>query len=159
LVEVHDVLVGLVVLAGLVGIVVPILPGIALQAVAVAVWAYEESNLTGWLVLGLALALAVTATVLKYLFPGRRLKATGISGWVLLAAVLVGIVGLFAIPVVGAPIGFVLTIYGFERARKGKALAWPSTKSALRAVLTSIGIELVGGFLIAVVFLAGSLLT
>lgn len=157
--EIHDILAGLVVLAGLVGIVVPVLPGIALQLVAVAFWAYEESNLTAWVVLGLVSALAVTATVLKYLFPGRRLKATGIPGWVLLAAVLAGIVGLFVIPVVGAPIGFVLTIYGFERTRKGKTLAWPSTKNALRAVLTSIGIELAGGFVVAVVFVAGALLT
>jgi uncharacterized protein YqgC (DUF456 family) len=157
--EIHDILAGLVVLAGLVGIVVPVLPGLALQAVAVAFWAYEESNLTGWVVLGFVMALAVAATVLKYLFPGRRLRATGVPGWVLLSSVLVGIVGLFVIPVVGGPIGFVFTIYGFERARKGKALAWPSTKNALRAVLTSIGIELAGGFVIAIVFVGGALLT
>lgn len=147
------------VLAGLVGIVVVVLPGIALQVVAVAFWAWEESTLIGWVALGLVAALAVTASVLKYLSPGRRLRAAGIPGWLLLAAVLVGIVGLFVIPVVGAPIGFVATIYTFERARKGKALAWPSTKSATRAVLTSIGIELAGGFLIAVVFFAAALLS
>jgi uncharacterized protein YqgC (DUF456 family) len=157
--EIHDILAGLVVLAGLVGIVVPVLPGMALQAVAVAFWAFEESNLTSWLVLGLVLVVAVAASVLKYLFPGKQLKATGVPGWVLLSAVLAGIIGLFVIPVVGGPIGFVLTIYGFERARKGKALAWPSTKGALRAVLTSMGIELAGGFTIAVTFLAGALLT
>lgn len=157
--EIHDILAGLVVLAGLVGIVVVVLPGIALQVVAVAFWAWEESTLTGWVVVSIVAALAVAASVFKYLSPGRRLRAAGIPGWVLLAAVLVGIVGLFAIPVVGAPIGFVATIYGFERARKGRAMAWPSTKSALRAVLTSIGIELAGGFSIAVVFFAGALLT
>jgi uncharacterized protein YqgC (DUF456 family) len=157
--EIHDILAGLAVLVGLVGIVVPILPGLALQVVAVALWAFEESNFTGWVVLGLAVGLAAAATVFKYLFPGRRLKATGVPGWVLLAAVLVGVIGLFALPVIGAPIGFVLTIYFFERARKGKALAWPSTKGALRAVLTSIGIELVGGFSIAVLFFVGALLT
>ena len=157
--EIHDILAGLVVLAGLVGIVVVVLPGIALQVVAVAFWAWEESTLIGWVAVGLVAALAVAASLLKYLSPGRRLRAAGIPGWLLLAAVLVGIVGLFVIPVVGAPIGFVATIYSFERARKGKALAWPSTKSAMRAVLTSIGIELAGGFLIAVVFFAAALLT
>lgn len=157
--EIHDILAGLVVLAGLVGIIVVVLPGIALQVLAVAFWAWEESTLTGWVVVSVVVALAVAASVLKYLSPGRRLRAGGIPGWVLLAAVLVGIVGLFAIPVIGAPIGFVVTIYAFERARLGKALAWPSTKGALRAVATSIGIELAGGFLIAVVFFAGALMT
>jgi uncharacterized protein len=156
--ELHDVLAGLVVLTGLVGIVVPVLPGVALQAVAVAFWAFEESSLIGWVVLGLVVALAVGASVVKFLFPGRRLKATGLPGWVLFAAVLVGIIGLFVVPVVGAPLGFLLTIYVFERGRLGKAMAWPSTRNAMRAVLTSIGIELAGGFLIAVVFFVGALL-
>jgi hypothetical protein len=157
--EIHDILAGLVVLLGLLGIVVVVLPGIALQVVAVALWAWEESTLTAWVVIGLVVAIAVAASVLKYLSPGRRLRAAGIPGWVLLAAVLVGIVGLFVIPVIGAPIGFVVTIYVFERGRLGKTLAWPSTRGALRAVLTSIGIELAGGFLIAIVFFAGALLT
>lgn len=157
--EVHDILAGLAVIAGLVGIVVVLLPGITLQVIAVAVWAFEESTIVGWTVLAVVVGLAVTATVLKYLFPGRRLKEAGVPGWVLLAAVTVAVVGLFVVPVVGGPLGFVLTIYVFERKRKGQAMAWPSTKRALRAVLTSIGIELAGGFAIAAVFFAGALLT
>ena len=157
--EVHDVLAGLAVLAGLVGIVVVFLPGLVLQVAAVAIWAFEESTFVGWVVLGTVVGLAVTASVLKYVFPGRRLREAGIPGWVLLVAVMVAVVGLFAIPVVGAPIGFVVAIYVFERARKGRERAWPSTKTALRAVLTSIGIELAGGFLIAAVFFAGALTT
>jgi len=157
--EIHDVLAGLAVLAGLVGIVVVFLPGLVLQVAAVTIWAFEESTLIGWVVLGTVIGLAVTASVLKYVFPGRRLREAGIPGWVLLVAVLVAVVGLFAIPVVGAPIGFVVAIYVFERARKGKERAWPSTKTALRAVFTSIGIELAGGFLIAAVFFAGVFLT
>lgn len=157
--EIHDVLAGLVVLVGLIGIVVVVLPGLALQVAAVAVWAFEESTFTGWVVLGVVVALAVAASVLKYLFPGRRLREAGIPGSVLLLAVAVAAVGLFVIPVIGAPLGFVLTVYSFERARKGREQAWPSTKHALRAVFTSIGIELAGGFLIALVFFGGALLT
>jgi uncharacterized protein len=153
--ELHDFLAGIAVLAGLIGIVVVFLPGIVLQVVAVALWAFEESSAVGWVVFGLVLILAITATVLKYVFPGRKLREAGIPGWVLLLAVLVAVAGLFVIPVVGAPIGFVLTIYFFERVRRGPQEAWPSTKVALRAVLTSIGIELTGGFLILGVFVAG----
>ena len=157
--EAHDVLAGIVVLAGLVGIIVPILPGLVLQVFAVALWAWEESTTVGWVVLVVVVALAIAASIFKYLSPGRRLKEAGLPGWLLLTAVIVGIVGLFVIPVVGAPIGFVLTIYLFERARKGGAQAWPSTKTALSAVAQSIGIELAGGFLIAVTFFAGALAT
>lgn len=150
---------GLAVLIGLAGIVVVFLPGLALQVVATALWAFEESTVAGWAILATVVVLAITASVVKYLFPGRKLREAGIPGWVLLVAVLVAIIGLFALPLVGAPLGFVLTVYLFERARRGRAQAWPSTKSAVKAVLASIGIELAGGFLIAVVFFTGAVLT
>lgn len=157
--EIHDILAGIGVLVGLVGIVVVFLPGLALQVVAVVIWAFEESSVLAWVVLGVVITLAVGATVLKYQYPQRRMRAEGVPGWLVLLAVLVAIVGLFVVPVVGAPLGFILTIYVFERMRRGPTRAWPSTKSALKAVLTSTGIELAGGFLILIVFVLGAFLT
>lgn len=144
---------------GLGGIVVPVLPGLALQVVAVALWAFEEASGTGWALAGLCLAIAATATVLKYTRPGRRLKEAGVPTWVLALAVAVGVVGFFVIPVVGALLAFVLAIYVFERARAGRERAWPSTKTALTAIVQSIGIELGGGLAILIVFVTGVLLT
>jgi len=146
------------VLIGLVGTVIPVLPGLLLQVVAVTVWALEESSATGWAVLALVIVIALAASILKYLYPGRQLKEGGVPGWVLFAAVIVGIICFFPIPVVGGPIGFVVTVYVFERARKGPERAWPSTKTALNAVLQSIGIELGGAFLVTLVFFSGALL-
>lgn len=133
------------------------LPGISLQVVGVAVWAFAESSGLGWVVLGATILIAAAASVLKYLHPGRRLKAAGIPNWLMLAATLAAVIGFFAIPVVGAPLAFVLTIYLFERSRRGKTVAWPSTKTALRAIATSVGIELAGAFLILAVFVAGAI--
>lgn len=157
--EIHDVLAGIGVVAGLVGIVLVFLPGLLLQVFSVGLWAFEESTTIGWIVLGVTVGLALMATILKYVFPQRRLRAEGVPGWVLLVAVLVAIGGLFVIPILGAPIGFVVTIYVFERVRRGPARAWPSTKTALKALMTSTGIELAGGFLILLVFSAGVFLT
>ena len=154
-----DVLAGIGVLVGLVGIVLAVVPGLALQVIAVTIWAFEKGTPTGWVVLGLVLALAATATILKYVFPHRRLRDEGVPGWVLFAAIVVAVIGFFVIPVIGAPIGFILTVYVFERARRGPERAWPSTKTALKAVLTSMGIELAGGFAIVIVFFAGVFLT
>lgn len=139
------------------GVVAVFVPGLALQVVAVTLWAFVESSGWGWAVLIVVVGIAVAATILKYLNPGRRLRAAGIPGWLLLVAAAVAVVGFFVIPVVGAPLGFVLSIYGFERRRKGKTAAWPSTRQALRAISASIGIELAGAFLIAVVFFASAL--
>lgn len=156
--ELHDVLAGLAVLVGLAGTVVPVLPGLALQVAAVVIWAFEESSPTGWAVLTLVVAVAMAASILKYLYPGRQLKEGGVPGWVLFVAVIVGIICFFPIPVVGGPLGFVATVYVFERARRGREQAWPSTKTALKAVLQSIGIELGGAFLVTLVFFSGALL-
>ena len=155
--EVHDLLAGLVIVIGLVGVVAVFVPGLALQVVAVTLWAFVESSSWAWAVLMVVVGIAVSATVLKYLNPGRRLRAAGIPGWLLLTAAAAAFLGFFVVPVVGAPIGFVLSIYVFERRRKGKTAAWPSTKQALRAIAASIGIELAGAFLIAVVFFAAAL--
>ena len=66
------------------------------------------------------------------------------------------IVLFFLIPVVGAPIGFVLGVFLVELARKREGhTAWRATVSALKAVAVSVGIELAAGFVIVLVWLLG----
>lgn len=145
------------VLVGLVGVVAVFVPGLALQVLAILLWAVAEPSPWSWAVFAVVLAIGVGASVLKYLHPGRRLRAAGIPAWLLLVAATSAAVGFFVIPVIGAPLGFVLSIYLFERRRRGKEAAWPSTRQALLAIATSIGIELAGAFVIAVVFFAAAL--
>lgn len=157
--DVVDLLAGIAVLVGSVGIVLTVIPGLAIQVIAVTIWAFEKGTAVGWVVLGLVLALAATATILKFVFPHRRLRDEGVPGRVLFVAMVVAVIGFFVIPVIGAPIGFILTVYVFERIRRGPTQAWPSTKTALKAVLASMGIELAGGFAITIVFFIGVFLT
>ena len=44
-------LVGVAIFVGIVGIVIPILPGAILSLAAILVWALEEQSATGWIVL------------------------------------------------------------------------------------------------------------
>jgi hypothetical protein len=148
-----------VVFLGLGGIVIPILPGLTLQVAAVMVWAVAEGSPMGWVVAGVSVVVAGVATVLKYTRPGRRLKEAGVPTRVLAVAVVAAIVGFFVVPVVGVVLGFVLALYVFERARVGRERAWPSTRTALLAIAQSIGIELAGGLLILIVFVAAVFLT
>lgn len=154
-----EVVVGIVILVGLVGIVVPVLPGLLLETAAVVVWAVVEGGGTAWAVAGLALLLGIGGTVVKYLVPGRRLRASGIPNSTLLMAGGLAIVGFFVVPVVGGPIGFVLGTYLAERRRLGPERAWPSTTESVRAVAVSIGIELIAGLLTAGTWLAVILFT
>ena len=156
---VTEVLVAAVIAVGLVGIVVPVLPGTALILLGVLVWAAELGGATAWTVFVVAAVLLAVGTVVKYAVPGRRLKDAGIPASTQWAGVLLGVVGFFVVPVVGLPLGFVLGIYAAERRRVGSGAAWPSTRSALRAVGLSILIELAAGLLAATTWVVGVVAT
>ena len=144
---------------GLVGVVVLVLPGLLLVWGGVAVWALTAQTPLGWSALVLATLLATAGTAVKYLVPGRRLRESGVPWLTMGAGSLVGVVGFFLIPVVGVVAGFVLGIYLAERMRLGShAAAWPSTVNALKAVGWSILIELGTGLLIAATWVIAVLL-
>lgn len=154
-----EILIAVLIAVGIAGIIVPVLPGTVLVLGAILVWALEIGTATAWVVLAVAAALLVGGTVVKYLVPGRRLKASGVPNSTLLVGGLLAFVGFFVIPVVGMFLGFVLGVYVAERRRVGATLAWPSTRSALRAVGVSILIELVAAFLATVTWVVGVVIT
>ena len=90
-----EVLVALAIAVGLVGILVPILPGSVLVLAAILVWAWEVGGTTAWAVFGVAAAVLVAGGVVKYLVPNRRLKGAGIPGSTQWVGAALGIVGFF----------------------------------------------------------------
>jgi uncharacterized protein len=152
-----EVLVGLVILVGLVGIVVPILPGTILILGAVLVWTVSEGSGTAWTVFAVVTTLLVLGAAVKYVIPGRGLRASGVPNRTLLLGGAIGIAGFFVVPVVGLFLGFVLGVYLAETRRVGRNLAWPSTVAALKAVGLSILIELAAALLATGVWLAAVL--
>jgi uncharacterized protein len=149
---------GALVVVGLFGIVVPGLPGTALVALGILLWAAEEGSAAAWTVFALAGACLAAGAVVKYVVPGRRLRAA-VPTSTLVAGGVGAVFGFFAVPVVGALVGFPLGVYLAERARVGSAGAWPSTREALRAVGVSILIELAAALLATTVWVAGAVVT
>jgi uncharacterized protein YqgC (DUF456 family) len=149
---------GLLVVIGLFGIVVPLIPGTVLVLLGILVWAAEEGSTSSWVVFGIATACLAVGTVVKYAVPGRRLKATVPTSTLVWGGV-GAVVGFFVIPVVGALVGFPVGIYLAERVRVGAAGAWPSTRAALRAVGVSILIELLAALVATAVWVAGVVTT
>ncbi|MDP9823434.1 DUF456 domain-containing protein [Nocardioides massiliensis] len=154
-----DVLVALAIAVGLVGIVVPVLPGTLLIAAAVVVWAFVVGGSTAWTVTGIALGLLAVGTITMYAVPGRRLRVHGVPGRTLVVGGIAGVVGFFVIPVIGLLVGFVLGVYAAESARLGPGQAWPSTKQALLAAGLSMLIELIAAMLATVTWVVGVVLT
>jgi uncharacterized protein YqgC (DUF456 family) len=154
-----DLVAGLVVLVGLVGIVLPVLPGTLLVAVALLGWAAYVGEPRGWALAVAGLVVLALGTGLKYLLAGRHLRGHGVPSSTLVLGGLLGIVGFFVVPVVGLPLGFVLGIYGAELRRVGSARAWPATVAALKAVGIAMLVELMAGFTAAALWLVGALTT
>ena len=151
------VIAALLVLTGLVGIVVPVLPGLLLVLGAVLLWALVAQHAVAWTVLAFAVVMALAGWVLQYMLPARRMQAYGVPRRTLLVGAIAGVVGLFLLPPLGLPLGFVLGVYGAEFARLRSAQrAWPSAVQALKAAAVSYGIELSTAVMIAIAFAIGA---
>jgi len=153
-----EVVVGVAIAVGLIGILVPVLPGSALILLAILLWALELGSATGWAVFVAAAAFLVVGAVVKYVVPGRQLKDAGIPSSTQWTGVALAVPGFFVIPVVGAFVGFVVGVYLAERRRLGPG-AGASTWSALRAVGVSVLIELTAAILAASAWVAGVVVT
>ena len=146
----------LLIVVGLIGIIVPVLPGLVLVLGGVLVWALLENSPLAWTIFAVSAVITVAGYVLQYTLPGRRMRERGVSSSTLLLAMAFGVVGFFVVPVVGAILGFVLGIYLVELSRsRDRSQAWTRTKHALVAVLHSMGIELAAGLAITALYVVG----
>ncbi|MEU9805809.1 DUF456 domain-containing protein [Mycobacterium sp. NPDC050853] len=152
-------LVALGIAVGIVGIVVPMVPGTMLVVLSIGAWALFESTTKAWVVLGIVVALAIVTTVVKYVWPAQRMREAGVPTLSLVLGGIAAIIGFFVIPVVGLVIGFVLGTYLAEFIRRSsQKQAWGATVTAVKAVATSIGIEMIGAMVSAGIWL-GAVLT
>ncbi|MFH8473488.1 DUF456 domain-containing protein [Streptomyces sp. NPDC018000] len=135
--------VGLVMLLGLVGVLVPGVPGQAIVWAAVLWWALTDMTPAAWGVLIGATALLLLNQALKPLLPPRRPRESGAPRKTLMLGGACAIVGFFVVPVVGGIAGYVGAIYGAERLRLGsRGAGWASVRSVMRATGYSVLIEL-----------------
>lgn len=147
-----DLFCGAAIVIGIFGTIIPNIPGLLLSWAGVLVWAlFSETGQAKWWLLGGVTVLALFATVMKYLWPGRHLARSGVPTRTIVLGSVLGIVGFFVIPVIGLFLGFVLGVFLAESARlRGVGPAWPSTWKAIKAVGLSMMIEIGSGLIILV---------
>ena len=150
------ILVAVAIAVGLVGILVPLLPGTLLVWAAIAVWSFVEATTAAWVVLGVSTALLGAGVLVKYLWPARRMKAADIGGRTMAAGAVLGIIGFFVIPVAGLLLGFVLGVFLAELAqRRDRRRAWASTVHAVKGVALSVGVEFMAALLATAAWVVG----
>ncbi|MEU4558020.1 DUF456 domain-containing protein [Actinoplanes sp. NPDC023936] len=150
---------GLLIAVGAIGVMLPVLPGLLLSWSGVLLWALlgDGSAAVRWAVLGVATLIAGAGLVVKFLWPGKKLKSTGVPNSALLAGGVLGLIGFFVVPVIGLVLGFVLGVWLVEVNRLGSERAWPSTRSAIAAVGLSLLVELAAALAIAITWVVGLL--
>ncbi|MGX1134087.1 uncharacterized protein YqgC (DUF456 family) [Streptomyces glaucescens] len=129
-------LVGLVMLLGLCGVLVPGVPGSWLVWAAVLWWALKDPRPVAWGVLVGATVVLFLAQVVRWVLPPRRLRAGGATPRMAVYAGLGALLGFFLLPVLGAIPGFMGGIYLAERLRLGRS---GEARAALRVTMRSGG--------------------
>jgi uncharacterized protein YqgC (DUF456 family) len=154
-------LTALVMAVGLVGVVVPLLPGLLLIWGAGLVWAIAEREGTArWVVLAVMTLLLAAGTLAKYALPVKSAAARGAPLPTLLVGALGAIVGFFVIPIVGLFVGGVAGIYLAEIVRlRDAGRAWEATRAALVAIGIGMLIELAAGVAMVVAWAIGVITT
>ncbi|MFF8974787.1 DUF456 domain-containing protein [Streptomyces sp. NPDC014995] len=136
-------LVGLVILLGLCGVLVPGVPGSWLVWAAVLWWALKDPQPVAWAVLVGATVALLVSQVVRWVLPPRRLRVSSATRHMAVYAGGGAFLGFFLVPVLGAIPGFLAGIYLAERLRLGRAdAARASLRTAMRAGGTSILAEL-----------------
>lgn len=145
------VLVLLVMLVGLAGTLLPVLPGIVLMWVAVVGYGFAFGfDALGIGVIGIVTLLTVLAIVLGVVLPKRAAAGAGASGKAQLAAAVGAVIGFFVIPVVGLVVGAVVGIAIAEYYEKGD---WALAKESTIAVAKGFGVSTLAQFAIGVAIL------
>ncbi|MFD6290114.1 DUF456 domain-containing protein [Streptomyces anthocyanicus] len=143
-------LVGVVLLLGLSGVLVPGAPGSWLVWAAVLWWAFEDPRALSWGVLVGATAVLLVVQVIRWWLPPRTLRASGATPRMAVYAGVGALLGFFLVPVLGAIPGCLGGIYLAERLRLGShGDAMASVRGVMRQGGTSVLVELFACLLIA----------
>lgn len=127
------VLIALAMVAGILGTIIPLLPGLPIVWAAALVYGIAAGfGVVGWVSFAMITAVGIGGMAAGFLVPQRKVQGGGAPFSTTVVGAIGGIIGFFVIPVVGIVIGAVLGILVAERARtRDWGAAWASTKRAL----------------------------
>lgn len=104
---VGELLIGLAMAVGLVGVLIPVLPGILLVWLAGLAWAIlDGGGVLRWSLFALMTALTITALIASVRLPAKSASQTEAPRGTLLLSATFATIGFFVIPVVGVLVGF-----------------------------------------------------
>ncbi len=145
----------LLALAGLVGIVFPVLPGSLLVGAGALVWAVWGGSGWGWIAFAFAVTLLAVGAGSGWLLTGRSLREREVPGWPVTVGIVVGIVGVFVLPGFGLPIGFAVGLllaewWRLRDLRQAASTSWATIKALGVGILVELGCAMLATSVLAV---------
>jgi uncharacterized protein YqgC (DUF456 family) len=133
---------------GLVGTVVPVIPGLALiWAAALVYGAVAGFGTVGFVAFTVISGLALAGMIVGFLLPKRAAAKGGASASSRWLGVVMAVVGFFVVPIVGVVLGGVVGVYLGEvlRTRDHRA-AWRATVATLKGFGIAGAVQVAAGF-------------
>ena len=149
-------LVAVAMAVGIAGTVVPFVPGLGLVAAAAFVYGVVEGfDGHGGVFFAVIVTLAILGILAGVVVPKRAAGGAGASRTSLLLGAVGAVVGFFAVPIVGLPLGGAVGIFAAELARSGdRGAAWRTTTATLKGFGLATLVQLGDGLLMAAVWVA-----
>jgi len=111
-----------VMLIGLLGLVVPIMPGLVIIWVAALGYGlFAGFGTLGWVMFALITVLMIVGSVVDNILMGAKAHESGAPWWVVLVALAAGILGNFALPIIGGLVAALLALFLVEYIRRKNA--------------------------------------
>ncbi|MEI7442066.1 MAG: DUF456 domain-containing protein [Actinomycetes bacterium] len=107
-----EVLIGLMMAIGIVGTLIPVLPGLVLVWLAALAWTIlDGADATHWVIFALMTVIFIIGIGLSFYIPAKSAKSETSPRWTYLVASLFALIGFFVIPIVGLPLGFAFGVF------------------------------------------------
>ena len=126
-------LVALAMVVGIVGTIVPFLPGLPIVWTAALIYGVVEGfGAVGWICFVLITVVGIAGMVAAVVVPKRHVVGGGAPFSTTVVGAVGAVIGFFLIPIIGLVVGGVLGVLLAERVRtRSWEAAWASTKRAL----------------------------
>lgn len=156
-----ELLIAILMAIGILGTVIPLIPGLALVWIAGGLWAYfDGGDGTRMWLFALMTLFAVIGYAAQFLLPAAATTSSKPPKNTLLIGGLAGLVGFFVIPIIGAPIGFMAGVYTNYFLNTGDSTkAWALTLKTAVAFGWAILIQVFCSVLIALTWIFGLIIT
>lgn len=140
------ILCGLAIVVGVAGTIIPVLPGSILIGLGLLAWAiWGGAGTAGWVVFGVGLVFVLAGMAASAVLTGRKLKQHNIPSRSVVSGLVLGVAGMFLIPVVGLVVGFAAGLLASEFHRTGAFRtavdsSWAAVKATGLGMLVEFGL-------------------